>query len=172
MKQQPQEEIAGEVRAPIDPVCASLKFFITQPCLEYIWNILYTKLTKQLQSILSQSMFNLKQVTGHSLVYHGLHPPISELVGGLEQFFYIFRIIIPTDFHIFQEGWNHQPEKPPWVHGAEMPRHGSSTVTRSRDAHFCPGWCRDVCEHRLKMCGCQDAEPAIWYSVCVIFIWI
>ena len=28
--------------------------------------------------------------------------------------------------------------------------------SRSRDAYFCPGWCRDVCEHRLKMCGCQD----------------
>ena len=34
------------------------------------------------------------------------------LVGGLEHFsfFYILGTIIPTDFHIFQRGWNHQPE--------------------------------------------------------------
>ena len=33
------------------------------------------------------------------------------LVGGLEHFifFHILGIIIPTDFHIFQRGWNHQP---------------------------------------------------------------
>ena len=33
------------------------------------------------------------------------------LVGGLEHFlfFHILRTIIPTDFHIFQMGWNHQP---------------------------------------------------------------
>ena len=32
------------------------------------------------------------------------------LVGGLEQFFFhVLGIIIPTDFHIFQRGWNHQP---------------------------------------------------------------
>ena len=34
------------------------------------------------------------------------------LVGGLEHFlfFHIFGIIIPTDFPIFQRGWNHQAE--------------------------------------------------------------
>ena len=36
------------------------------------------------------------------------------LVGGLEHCFYfsiIFgNVIIPTDFHIFQRGWNHQPD--------------------------------------------------------------
>ena len=33
------------------------------------------------------------------------------LVGGLDffLFFHILGIIIPTDFHIFQRGWNHQP---------------------------------------------------------------
>ena len=35
------------------------------------------------------------------------------LVGGLEHlvilFPYIENVIIPTDFHIFQMGWNHQP---------------------------------------------------------------
>jgi hypothetical protein len=35
------------------------------------------------------------------------------LVGGLEHlvilFPYIGNVIIPTDFHIFQMGWNHQP---------------------------------------------------------------
>ena len=33
------------------------------------------------------------------------------LVGGLDNFlfFHILGIIIPTDFHIFQRGWNHQP---------------------------------------------------------------
>ena len=32
------------------------------------------------------------------------------LVGGLEHSsFYVLGIIIPTDFHIFQRGWNHQP---------------------------------------------------------------
>ena len=37
--------------------------------------------------------------------YNGL------LVGGLEHFlfFNILGIIIPTDFHIFQDGWSHQP---------------------------------------------------------------
>ena len=34
------------------------------------------------------------------------------LVGGLEHFFFfhILGIIIPTDFHIFQRDWNHQPD--------------------------------------------------------------
>ena len=33
------------------------------------------------------------------------------LVGGLEQFFpFIYWIILPIDFHIFQDGWNHQPD--------------------------------------------------------------
>ena len=35
------------------------------------------------------------------------------LVGGLEHFLFFHLlgiIIIPTDFHIFQRGWNHQPE--------------------------------------------------------------
>ena len=31
------------------------------------------------------------------------------LVGGLEHFPHILGIIIPTDYHIFQRGWNHQP---------------------------------------------------------------
>ena len=31
------------------------------------------------------------------------------LVGGFKHFFHILGIIIPTDFHIFQRGWNHQP---------------------------------------------------------------
>jgi len=35
------------------------------------------------------------------------------LVGGLEHDFYDFpyigNVIIPTDFHIFQRDWNHQP---------------------------------------------------------------
>ena len=38
--------------------------------------------------------------------------PYYNLVGGLEQwflFFHILGIIIPTDFHIFQRGWKHQP---------------------------------------------------------------
>ena len=37
---------------------------------------------------------------------------ISYLVGGLEHFlfFHILGTIIPIDFHIFQMGWNHQPE--------------------------------------------------------------
>ena len=35
----------------------------------------------------------------------------DKLVGGLEHFtfFHILGIIIPTDFHIFQRSWNHQP---------------------------------------------------------------
>ena len=43
-----------------------------------------------------------------------------KLVGGLRHFliFHILGIILPTDFHIFQRGWNHQPapffwSKPP-----------------------------------------------------------
>ena len=33
------------------------------------------------------------------------------LVGGLEHVFsHPLKIIIPTDFHIFQRGWNHQPD--------------------------------------------------------------
>ena len=35
------------------------------------------------------------------------------LVGGLEHDFYFFHIlgiVTPTDFHIFQRGWNHQPD--------------------------------------------------------------
>ena len=38
---------------------------------------------------------------------------IYTLVGGLEHFLFshILGTIIPTDFHIFAEGWlNHQPE--------------------------------------------------------------
>ena len=36
---------------------------------------------------------------------------VPHLVGGLEHllFFHILWIIIPTDFHIFQRDWNHQP---------------------------------------------------------------
>ena len=35
-----------------------------------------------------------------------------QLVGGLEHvyFFHILGIITPTDFHVFQRGWNHQPD--------------------------------------------------------------
>ena len=36
------------------------------------------------------------------------------LVGGLEHELYDFHIlgiIIPTDFHMFQRGWNHQPDE-------------------------------------------------------------
>ena len=35
----------------------------------------------------------------------------SQLVGGLKHVlcFHILGIVIPTDFHIFQRGWNHQP---------------------------------------------------------------
>ena len=47
--------------------------------------------------------------------------PVTFLVGGLEHGFYDFpyvgKFIIPTDFHIFQRGWNHQPEdviSPSW----------------------------------------------------------
>ena len=47
--------------------------------------------------------------------------PVTLLVGGLEHGFYDFpyigKFIIPTDFHIFQRGWNHQPEdviSPSW----------------------------------------------------------
>ena len=36
------------------------------------------------------------------------------LIGGLEHefydFLYIGNVIIPTDFHIFQRDWNHQPD--------------------------------------------------------------
>ena len=36
------------------------------------------------------------------------------LVGGFEHDFFDFpdigNVIIPTDFHIFQRGWNHQPD--------------------------------------------------------------
>jgi hypothetical protein len=37
-------------------------------------------------------------------------------VGGLEHFlfFHILGIIIPTDFYIFQRGWNHQPGTSSW----------------------------------------------------------
>ena len=37
---------------------------------------------------------------------------VAQLVGGLEHssFSNIFGIIIPIDFHIFQRGWNHQPD--------------------------------------------------------------
>ena len=37
---------------------------------------------------------------------------IQFLVGGLEHFLFshILGIMIPTDFHIFQRGWNHQPD--------------------------------------------------------------
>ena len=34
---------------------------------------------------------------------------LYELAGGLELVSHILGIIIPTDFHIFQMGWNHQP---------------------------------------------------------------
>ena len=35
-----------------------------------------------------------------------------KILSGLEHvlFFHILGIIIPTDFHIFQRGWNHQPD--------------------------------------------------------------
>jgi hypothetical protein len=41
---------------------------------------------------------------------HGLDN--KYLVGGLDHFlfFHILGIVIPTDFHIFQMGWNHQPD--------------------------------------------------------------
>ena len=41
--------------------------------------------------------------------------PHHSLVGGLEHFLFshIFGIIIPTDFHIFQRGSNHQPVQIP-----------------------------------------------------------
>jgi len=45
--------------------------------------------------------------------WHGNHEQTwGHLVGGLEHFwfFHILGIIISTDFHIFQRGWNHQPD--------------------------------------------------------------
>ena len=51
------------------------------------------------------------------------------LVGGLEHFlsFHILGIIIPTDFHIFQRGRNHQPDlKLHFVHGKLNDRGGVS----------------------------------------------
>ena len=41
----------------------------------------------------------------------GTRYEVSYLVGGLEHEFYfsIGKFIIPTDFHMFQRGWNHQP---------------------------------------------------------------
>ena len=48
----------------------------------------------------------------HLPVFIMFHPYGWNLVGGLEHFlfFHILRIIIPIDFHIFQRGWNHQPD--------------------------------------------------------------
>ena len=45
-------------------------------------------------------------------VSHIWKTPRPWLVGGLEHFsfFHILGIMIPTDFHIFQQGWNHQPD--------------------------------------------------------------
>ena len=40
------------------------------------------------------------------------------LVGGFKHgwiiFHFIYGILIPTDFHIFQRGWNHQPDEKSW----------------------------------------------------------
>ena len=43
-------------------------------------------------------------------IIHLLHSQ-TFLVGGLEHFLFsiIYGIILPIDFHIFQDGWNHQP---------------------------------------------------------------
>ena len=47
----------------------------------------------------------LAMIIAHSETYQ----PV--LVGGLEHLFSIvYGLTIPTDFHIFQRGWNHQPE--------------------------------------------------------------
>ena len=48
----------------------------------------------------------------HILFQTEVLPSGQLLVGGLELFlfFYISGIIIPTDFHIFQRGWNHQSD--------------------------------------------------------------
>ena len=45
-------------------------------------------------------------------LYHHHIPLHTHLVGGLEYvlFSHILGIIIPTDFHIFQRGANHQPD--------------------------------------------------------------
>ena len=45
--------------------------------------------------------------------HHPLSAGDDDLVGGLEHEWIIFHnngnVIIPTEFHIFQRGWNHQP---------------------------------------------------------------
>jgi hypothetical protein len=44
------------------------------------------------------------------LINYHIHTYIYNLVGGLEHsLFFLIMEIIPTDFHIFQRGWNHQP---------------------------------------------------------------
>ena len=77
------------------------------------------------------------------------------LVGGLEHGFYFFHIlgiIIPTDFHIFQRFWNHQPD----VYGCGW----KSTVTpafsvRLRRRHDLAQW--PLRDHLWCSCalGCQ-----------------
>ena len=38
------------------------------------------------------------------------------MVGGLEHLFHMLGIMIPTDFHIFQRGSNHQPDEISWFY--------------------------------------------------------
>ena len=55
------------------------------------------------------------------------------LVGGLEHFlfFHILRRIIPTDFHIFQRGWNLQPAKRDLIQMDDQPTIGLTWVSQA-----------------------------------------
>ena len=60
--------------------------------------------------VISQGCLLVMLVTSHSHIVPFNFQPIR--VGGWENFlfFHILGTIFPTDFHIFQRGWNHQPE--------------------------------------------------------------
>ena len=68
------------------------------------WNTLSSKLSRsfELQVPLSNE---------------DLMTPTAWWFGTFGLFFHILGIVCPTDFHIFQKGWNHQPAKSWWRHG-------------------------------------------------------
>ena len=47
---------------------------------------------------------------------HAAHIHIWLAVWNMNFIFHILGIVIPTDFHIFQRGWNHQPDAYLYIH--------------------------------------------------------
>ena len=82
-------------------------------------------------------------------------------------FFHILGIIIPTDFHIFQMGWNHQPVYHDWWIGTPP-----STRWPRLVCHLSVRWqLRQLRLRILRRRFCAATDPGTWKKTPADWIW-